>query len=50
MISKLQSDIYQMVSSIYSWSTSRVEGRRKIVPQTILVSYIRRIYNAANFL
>ena len=49
MIGKLQSDIYQMVSCVYSWSTPRIEGRRRIVPQTILISYIGRIYNAVNF-
>lgn len=30
MIGKLQFDIYRMVSSIYSWSIPRVEGRLKI--------------------
>lgn len=49
MIGKLQSDIYRMVSCVYSWSTPRIEGRRRIVPQTILISYIGRIYSAVNF-
>lgn len=49
MIGKLQFDIYRMVSSIYSWSIPRVEGRLKItLEQTILISYIARIYNMAN--
>lgn len=49
MIGELQFDIYRMVSSIYSWSIPRVEGRLKItLANDSLISYIARIYKMAN--